>query len=94
MSLENLTSPVYQDSKISEKWGFFNDITWKPELARTNEPRWEVSTKTRQFLHIHLKIWAAPVITSWNLRKYSLDFMMSFENLNYPYYHELKFSQK
>ena len=33
-------------------------------------------------------------MTIWNFHKNILDLMKPFENLNYPYYHELKFSRK
>ena len=90
MSLEKLTSPDYHI--FFEKVRLFYDITWKFELALIS--RWEVSTKTRQFLYIHLKIQRAPVIMIQSFRKNILDLMKSLENLNYPYYHELTFSQK
>ena len=80
MSLEKLTSPDYHI--FFEKVRLFYDITWKFELALIS--RWEVSTKTRQFLYIHLKIQGAPVIMIWNFRKNILDLTKSLENLIYP----------
>ena len=54
----------------------------------------KIFTKIRQFLYIHLKIWTAPIITSWNFQKNQAVLLKWLENLNCPCYHELIFSKK
>ena len=50
--------------------------------------------KNKQFCWSDLKIRTAPIITNWNFHKNKAVLLMWFENLAWPYYHELKFSQK
>ena len=82
MSLENLTSPDYHESKILQKQDLFDDITWTFELALIS--RWEVKTihENKAILRHSLENLTCPTI--WNFRKNILDLMESFENLNYP----------
>ena len=57
-------------------------------------PRVKIFAKVSQFCWSDLKVPAAPIITSWNICKNMAVVMMSLEDLNCSYYHELKFSQK
>ena len=50
--------------------------------------------KIKQFSWCDLKTWTAPNITRWNFLKIKAVFLKWLENLNYPYYHEIKCSQK
>ena len=50
--------------------------------------------KRRQFCCSDCKIWTAPIITSWNFLKNKAVLLQWFENMNCPYYHELKLSKK
>ena len=87
-SLENLSCPSNHEQKFSQNIR----QSWKFKLSLLS--RGKVSTKIRSFLYIHLKIRPAPIITSWNIRKNKAVLLMWFENLHFPYYQELKFSQK
>ena len=77
---------------FAKKKGSFDDATWKFKLPLLSQGK--MSTKVRLFLYIHLKIWPAHVITSWNFRKNKTVLLKWFGNLNCFYYLELKFSQK
>ena len=75
---------------IFAKTSSFVEVIWKlalPPLSQT-----EIFTKIKQFCWCDLKIWHGPIITSWNFRKNEVVLLTWFENLNCPYYHELKCS--
>ena len=69
----------------------FVDVSWKFELHLLS--RAEIFAKTREFCWSDSKIWTAPIITGWNFLK-NKGVLISPENLNCSYYHELKFLQK
>ena len=79
--LEILNCPYYYELKFSQKQVSFGEPIRKFELPLL----WWASifSKIREFLWYHLKIWTAPIITSWNIK--SIPFLMkSFEYLNCP----------
>ena len=50
--------------------------------------------KIKRFCWSDLKIWTSPFMKRWNFLKSKAVSVKWFENLNWPFYHELKFSQK
>ena len=86
MWVENLNCTYYHELKFSRKQGSFVEAIRKFELHLLL--RAEIFSKTRQFWY-HLKIWTAPIITSWNFCKNISYLMKSFEYLNCPNYHEV-----
>ena len=56
--------------------------------------RAETFSIIKQFCWSNSKTWTAPIITSWNFLKNKAVLLQWFENMNCPYYHELKFSKK
>ena len=91
-SLEKLNWPYYKEMKLSEKYPRFNEVTWKFELPLLTGGK--SSPKISQFCWCDLKIWPAPIITRGNICENKAVLMTSLENLNCPYYRELKFLQK
>ena len=67
-------------------------MIWKLELPLLS--RGEIFLKIKQFWWSDWKIWTAPIIKSWNFYKNKAILLKWLENLNCPYYHELKCSQK
>ena len=56
--------------------------------------RVDIFSKTQQFCWSDSKTSTAPIVTSSNFLKSKAVLLKWFENLNCPYYHELKFSKK
>ena len=90
--LKICTAPITTSWFFSKIWGSFDDVTWKFKLSLLSQGK--MPKIIRPFLNLHLKIWPAPIITSWKFCKNETVSLMWFENLNCPYYHKLKCSQK
>ena len=67
-------------------------MTWKFDVPLLS--RGTISGKIRQFCWNDLKIWTAPIITSWNFLENKAVLLKWLENLICAYYDGLKFSQK
>ena len=91
-SLESFNCPYYHELKFSKKYGWFYEITWKFALPLTS--RGQIFTKIKQFCWSELKIWTAPIITSWSFLKNMAEFIKLLESSRFPYHHEVKFSQQ
>ena len=89
---ENLNCPYYHELKFCQKESSFVEVIRKLELALLSPV--EIFWKINQFCWSDSKTWTAPTITSWNFLKYKAVLLKWFENLNWPHYHELKFSKK
>ena len=87
---DNWTAPIITRETISQKWGSFVDVTWKHRLPLLSQRK--VFTTERPFLYNHLKISAAPIITSWHFLKNMEDVIKLLESSHCPYLHEVKFS--
>ena len=88
---ENLNCPYHHKLAFSQKrqnWW----CHWKIELGLLS--RGKILAKIRQFSWCDLNIWPSAIITSGRFRKNKADLLKRFGNLNYAYYHRLKFSQK
>ena len=84
---EKLNCPYYDELKFLQKQGNFAEPIRKFELHLL----WQASifSKIRVCLWYHLKIWTAPIITSWIFCKNIAYLMKPFEHLNCPHYHEV-----
>ena len=67
-------------------------MIWKVELPLL--ARAEIFPKARQFCWSDSKIWTAPMMRGWNVLKNKAVLMISPEDLNCLYNHELRFLQK
>ena len=67
-------------------------MIWKVELPLLS--RAEIFAKARQFCWSDSKIWTVPMMKGWNVLKNKAVLMISPENLNCLYNHEVKFLQK
>ena len=67
-------------------------MIWKVELPLLS--RAETFAKARQTCWSDSKIWTAPMMKGWNVLKNKAVLMISPENLNCLYNHEVKFLQK
>ena len=73
----------------------YNSLILKKIIVWLKRVVWKMlQFLSKQFYWSVLKVWTAPIITSWNFRKIKAVLLKCFEILNCPYYHELKFSQK
>ena len=86
MSLENMTSPNHHQSKFCKNKGFLTisleSLNW-PYYHYEKGP-WK---QDNSVTFIHLKICAAPVITSWKFCKNKAVLLMTLENLTCSFYH-------
>ena len=89
ISLKIWPSPLITSQnfcKNSLKQDSFN-VTWKVlPLSSQYRPYYEVSTSKKPSLEIHLKIWSAPRIASWNFCKNIEVLGMSLEKLSSYYW--------
>ena len=64
---ENLNCPYYYELKCLQKLSSFDNVTWQFALPLLS--RGQLFPKINQLCWCDLKIWPAPIITSWNVSK-------------------------
>ena len=89
---ENCNYPYYHELKFSKKYRRFYKVTWNFTLPLSS--RVEIFSKIKQFCWSDSKTLTAPIITSWSFLKNRVVLLKRFQNLNCPFYHELKFRQQ